>query len=240
MSIVLKQQLLVAGFDNSNIPEFVTATLSPTPPLNELILAATWTHDENNAPPLTPTLAGNGLTWDQVATDFVDPGGSADGRLTIFRAMAGSGITSGAVTVTHSESVHGCYWAISAIALLRTSGVNGVDAIHDFYTAKSAVQVTGLTVTLDPFDKPNNRPWAAFAIGARDTAVNPSGQTEIAEVRDSGEVKTLETQWKPAGQDTTSRATWTGGSQVVGIALELVPAIIPVPVARRDNPLLRM
>lgn len=218
--------LLANDFDATNTDEYITA--SQTPLLNKLQVGLIYTHHQNNpSAPATVTLVGNGLTWVQIATEVMDVSGSGNGRLTLFRSMKATAPSAGVVTVTHSTSVHGCYWIFGEIDGLNTGGTNGSAAIvaANIKTNQGDDTSVNLTVTLDAFDHADNRSWGGFCVTNRDVAITPSSpQVELAQINGAAEAKTLQSEWEPDGQDTTISCSWSGQSEVVGVAVELVAA----------------
>ncbi len=231
--------LLANDFDGGN--KTIYGTASQTPPPNQLVLGLVCTHDVSNDPTAICTIAGNGLTWGQLATVQLSGSGD-DGRLQLFGAM-GDSPSAGAVTITYDQGTNGCLWIFGAVRPLNTSGVNGAGAYvaGNVKTTFSATQSNPQLVTLDAFSAPDNRPWAGFFSMGRNGTLNVGGGlTKLRQVSATG-TQAIATEWKPEGQDTTLDMTQSAGADAwTAVALELIPAILPVPVARRHNPLLRM
>lgn len=191
-------------------------TASITPGSNRLVLA-TIVNEDTTTTPSTPTLAGNGLTWVQVATRTFDTEATPRARITLFRAM-GASPTTGAVTIT-AAGTEECSWSIVEFSGVDTSGTNGSGAIVQS-VANSANSVGSLTVTLAAFaDAVNNAAFGGFGVGAN-AALNPG--TGFAEI--GADLNHAASEWR-LGQDTTVDMS----GDVVGrggIALEIKAATL--------------
>jgi hypothetical protein len=143
-----------------------------TPTANTLCLIGVFQRNEA----ITPTVAGNGLTWVQVAT--VDDGDAVAG-MSVFRAM-GASPSAGQITVT----VTGNLVPANAIAICLsgtdTSGTNGSGAVEasDTEATLAAGDNNDLEASVTTL---TNNAWAILFGETRNrTFTTPSGQTAIA------------------------------------------------------------
>lgn len=122
--------------------------------------------------PVVPTVAGLGVTWDQIATSTSGVGGdfglqSQGVRVTLFRAMGT--VTPGVITITASDSsVVG--WSLEQAANVDTTGSHGSGAIVQsiFYAMADLFTMPSLAA----YSNASNRPFVALA--ANDDLYNPN------------------------------------------------------------------
>ena len=192
---------LTAGNSIATGTIYATAILNPT--ANRLVLAFVLNARSSTLSAATPSLTGNGLTWERIET--VTTGLNGDRRLTCFRAM-GATPSAGALTISFGpETQDLCAWSVFEYDGVDSSGANGAGAI-----AQSRSQTgtgTSLAVVLNPFADPVNN----LAVGGiiLDLLVDPvrpvdpgAGFVEIHEQspnRPGGKGGTLQTQDR-AGQ----------------------------------------
>ena len=210
-----------------------TTSGSLTPSANKLYLAAVvgvnTAGAANASTCATPTLTGGGgLTWVQVATVLY--GTDTRKRITLFRAMKPSGLTSGTLTADFGGSVPP---RISIIVdefdSVDTTGTDGSGAIVQSVTAQgSASNLTGGGATLAAFaDATNNLAYMAIGHDQSDSTTPEAGWTELAEI--SGSSHSQETEYK-VGQDTSPSASWVQGSRYGAIAAEIKNGAAPVTI----------
>jgi hypothetical protein len=142
-----------------------------TPTANTLCLIGVFMRNDN----VTPTVAGNGLTWVSVAT--VDDG-DGNQRMTVFRAM-GASPSAGQITVTAT----GLNAPANAIAIClsgpETSGTNGSGAVEasDTEATLAAGDTNDLAATITTL---TNNAWVVlFGCSRNRTFTTPVGQNEI-------------------------------------------------------------
>jgi hypothetical protein len=142
-----------------------------TPTANSLCLIGIFQRNEA----ITPTVAGNGLTWVQVAT--VDDGDAVTG-MSVFRAM-GASPSAGQITVTltgHAVPANAIAICLSGV---DTGGTNGSAAVEasDTETTLPAGDNNDLEASITTV---TNNAWAILFGETRNrTFTTPGGQTEI-------------------------------------------------------------
>lgn len=217
---------LTQGVDTANLTNYVTASI--TPAANKLILATVVGNFSLNATaPVSPTLAGNGLTWVKVnSVDFeVDTTTTFWSHIAIFRAM-GAAPTSGVVSITWAATTDTCIWNFTMLDGAITTGSAGDTAIIQSAATRNvgSASTSALTVTLASFSNINNGTFAAFGAsgapaGASFTAVAATGFTILATT--GGELCTCGTEWRA---DNTVSAAISFVKQykgIGGVALEI-------------------
>lgn len=107
-----------------------SGTFSPV--VNRLYLAGVADIVGGGSPP-TPNIAGCGLTWQQIATISVGVF-----RVTFFRAMKPSGLTSGALTISFGTLTSDSSIIVDEIAGVDTSGTDGSGAVVQFVPGSGA------------------------------------------------------------------------------------------------------
>lgn len=218
---------LVSAGSTTNANSYTTASI--TPGASRLVLAAVVNSAAGT--PATPTLAGNSLTWVQIATVTYDTIATPNHRLTLFRAL-GSSPTTGTVVITASTST-GCVWSISDFSGTDTTGSDGSGAIIQSATNRTDT-ATSLTVTLAAFaDAVNNAAYGAFGNNGAVAIDFGSGFTELGDAGYTSPDTRLETEWL-LGQDTSVDASETFPLSWAGIAVE-----IGAPAAATGQPTMR-
>lgn len=217
--MAITQNSLTSHTDATDATSYVTAS-SYTPAANRLVIAAVL--NSKGASADTPTGAGNGLTWVQIATL---PFSSNRRRLTIFRAM-GASPTNGAFTADFAGATQtGCAISITEFAGVDTSGTNGSGAVVQNAT-NTGTAVSSLTVTLAAFGSANNGAYAAFGAVATVAITHDSGWSEIHDISFTPPSGALETQWI-ATNDTSAVGTMSSGTaDMGGIAIEIKAAAV--------------
>jgi hypothetical protein len=209
--------------DSSTPSTVVTASVSPS--ANKLQLLLVCSSRQTTTNPATPTVSGNGLTWDTVANVLFDPSGVSRGRMTLYRAAAASP-TTGVATITPGWTLAAddnvTYHWIEVTNVVATS--NGADGIDQSATGLGTTDPP--IATLAAFADVDNATVGFFAI--RDDAPTPtpgSGFTQIgSHVGASGRSLSSLAEYKLTN-DTTVDFDATGMTVVNGwgvIALELI------------------
>ncbi|HZI45234.1 MAG TPA: PKD domain-containing protein, partial [Ilumatobacter sp.] len=200
--------LLTSGNNAVNQKIYTTASISPAP--NALILLAVMGHRSSGANP-SPIVTGGGMTaWEEVATVTFDPLGVPLKRVTLYRAMSASP-GSGPITITFANAVSNAQWIVSQWEGVDVSGTNGGGAIVQSGTAR-ADAVSGMSVTLAPFESASNAAYGVFGVRSSVVAVTPgSGFTEIAETASAeSPPSALQAQW--GNNASVVAATWASMS----------------------------
>ena len=124
-----------------------TASVSPS----SYALVLLWVENRVMATlPAEPTVSGNSLTWDKVATVTFNNTSSSYSRLTLFKAL-GASPTSGAVTIDFGGASQGhVVWSMA-----EYTGVS-ISAPVVQYATNRADSVSALGVTLSSFSSTSN------------------------------------------------------------------------------------
>jgi hypothetical protein len=221
---------------------FTTASVAPAG--NQLLLLAVSCRVATGSiQPPTPTITGNGLTWELVdATNGhadYDATGVDRSTLFLFRSM-GASPSSGTIVIDFvTMTLTQCDWSLDqSSAEVDTSGANGSGAVVQTAKNEAGNNVNTLTVTLAAFgDAVNNAAFGAFSHQHNSEATSPgAGFTELADVAPTGNLCTLETEWV-LGQDTSVDASWaTATNRSGGIAVEVKAAAGGVAAAPDGSP----
>jgi hypothetical protein len=209
----------IAETSTADATSFTTAA-SLTPSTNTLYLATV--RNSRAAGPATPTLSGGGgLTWVQVAT-VTEPGGSE--RITVFRAMKSSGLTSGTLTADFGGVTQtGFAIVVDEFTGTDTTGSDGAGAIVQSATGSGSA-VTSSSVTLAAFgDATNNAAFGAVSIIATDSISAEGGYTRLSNLNHATPNRAVATEWK-VGQDTSVTFSWTTSAAYDSIAVEIKAA----------------
>lgn len=201
-------------------------TASVSPGSNRLILAGfvfSFLSVVASAPACS--VAGNGLTWVQIANRvFRQSGANYWQCLYLYRAL-GASPSSGTITATSDGFYHAAY-AVSEFIGIDTSGTNGSGAIVQSAT-NWGDGVGSLTVTLSSFSNANNATYGLFTASAG-TQLTFTPGTGFTEIHDTGQdYASIGTQWRN-DNDTSVDSTFSGtASGSAGIAVE-IKAALPV------------
>src|SRR3990167_7329953 len=142
-------------FTGSNATSYATGLQTPTA---DRIQIATVTNVNNLAgAPATPTLSGNGLTWEQVDTYLSDSTGTKT-RITIFAALTGGTPSEEAVTADFgAETQLGCNIIVDEDnGEVDISGAAALDAIVQSVTGTVNGSGTSESITLAALADANN------------------------------------------------------------------------------------
>jgi hypothetical protein len=211
--------------DSSTPSTIDTPSVSPSADKLQLLLVCTSRQTTTN--PATPTVSGNGLTWDIVANSLFDPSGVSRGRMTLYRAATASP-TTGVATITPGWTLAAddniTYHWIEVTNVVATS--NGADGIDQVVSAPGTTDPP--IATLAAFADVDNATLGFLAI--RDDAPAPtpgSGFTQLgSHVAASGRSLSSLAEYQLTN-DTTVDFGATGMTVVNGwgvIALELIKA----------------
>jgi hypothetical protein len=207
---------LTSGNNTTNQKVYTTASIAPAP--NALVTLAVLGHRSAGATS-SPKISGGGMTtWEEVATVTLDPLSTPLKRLTVYRAMSASP-GSGSITIAFENNVSNAQWIVSQWQGVDASGTNGSGATVQTGSGR-ANTVTGLTVTLAPFQNAGNVAYGVFAVRSSTPAVTPgAGFAEIAEHASSeSPAADLQAQW--TSNDNTINATWPSANGA-GLGIEI-------------------
>ena len=156
---------LTSGFDATDTDSWTTASISPTS--NALILPCIVMLDSTT--PETPTVTGNGITYDLVAGINHDTGGQQASTF-LFRGLDASP-TTGVITITTVGAHEGALWSVTEYQGVDTGGSNGSAAVVQSVTNSGSIgSGSTLTVTLASFaDAVNNITAGCFGMDEANT-----------------------------------------------------------------------
>lgn len=214
---------LTNGEKNSSQSSASTASITPTS--NSLVLLACMCRNGASTNPTTPSISGNGLTWELINSCLFDNDSTSRRKIFLFRAM-GASPSAGAVTITWGETETNSVWSIDQFTGVDTSGSNGSGAIVQS-AIKAVVDldtpVNPVDVTLSAFGDATNN--AVYGVASEeDVGVGFTVDTGYTQLAYPHSTTSLFTQWK-IGQDTTVSANMNGSyAGVGGIAVEIKAA----------------
>jgi len=211
------ENLSTAG---STTPGTVFVTASVDPQDNALVLVGVASKDSSGSDPPAPTLAGNGLTYVQVATVVYDAIGGVRSRLTLFRAL-GAAPSAGTITISFSASQDECSWSIVHAAKVDTSGTNGSGAIVQSSTGSDLDDATVLAA-LANFAADENR---AFVVAAHEGALTMAEKSTWTQLGIRTSATSIISAHRYDVQDQDASVSTPGSSGAAGaIAVEIKPA----------------
>ena len=217
---------VTTGQSNTDAMTYDTASITPTAGALVLVYVG---NIESGVTPDTPTVAGNSLTYAQVATVFQVDGADYI-RTTVFRAMGTA--TTGLATITFANTTQlTASWSVAECTGIDTGGTNGSAAIVQSAVAGSGQQdclnEATCTVTLSAFGSADNGAYGAFTNGTSDTITVGSGFTSLGSaVTASTPNRSWLVEWR-ADEDTTVDAG--GGAASAdwsAVALEIKQAVV--------------
>lgn len=208
---------LTSGFSDTDATSYNTASVSPSSNYLNLVSVT----NVKSSTPDTPTLSGNGITYEQIDTHVIDSVGTMR-RSTLFRSL-GSSPSSGAITIDFGGNTQtACSWVVDTVSGVDTSGTNGSGAIVQ--SAKTTQDNTGnttsLTATLSSFSSANNLTYGVYG-GASTTGLTAgSGFTILASASSTTPTSDVATEWKSTN-DTTVDFSFDANDAIGVIALEI-------------------
>jgi hypothetical protein len=211
------------GTGQSTSSASVATSAAVTPAANRLYLAVVVSRAASS--PNIPTVAGCGLTWVQVATR-VDATNFR--RITVFRAMKASGLSSQVVTATISGSQTVALISVLELTGMDITGTDGSGAIVTSAQNGSTTNAASGSIGMSAWaDAANGAAVTAWWHGNAEVSTPDIGWTEVSD--QAGTSSTcLQTQFR-VGQDTATAVTWAGSATTWGgIAVEIKYAAAPV------------
>lgn len=191
-----------------------------TPPTSGLILLSCWGRLNVAGSPNAPTVAGNSVTWVQIAT----AADGSRGRMTLFGADA-SGSATGVTTITYTAQTLQCQMAsfFQATGVDLSSGV-----LAAFVQATTTVgSAASASLTLAAAGDAANRPVSSFNHRTGEVTTPRTNWTELDDFFDTTfPARGFETQQRDDTFEVTASASWATSSGFVGIAAELKAAAV--------------
>ena len=215
---------LTSGSSNANGP-WNTASVTPT--ANKLQLLSVYLRNGSSVNPTVSTVTGNGLTWVLAQSINFDTASTSRRTLEIWRSMGASPST-GAITITPTETETGAIWSLEEVSGVDISGTNGSGAIVQSATNKDEAPASGvITATLSAFGSSKNATFGVFAndVGS-DTVTAGTGFSKLADVgsTDANISSRFTTEYK-SSNDTSVDVTFSAIPGVMGVvALEIKSA----------------
>lgn len=202
--------------DISDLSTYNTGSKTPTANLLELFYA----YSIAGTAPNIPTVAGDGLTWVQIAT-VLDTNSLR--RITAFRAL-GSAPTTGALSIDFGgQAQSGCGWSWSEFSGINTTGTNGSGAIVQSATGITAGTATSLTVTLAAFGSANNGTSGGFGFPLNTAGVPNvgSGFTLLGRANQTSPNLTIGSEWRADNSTSVGMDSAAASVPWAGIAVEI-------------------
>lgn len=216
---------LTSGSSASAGTSFSTTSVSPTS--DRLILLFVYLRNGSSTNPTVSSISGNSLTWVKVNSVTYDTTSSTRRSIEVWRALGTA--TSGAITITTTESETGAEWSVDEFSGIDTSGTNGSGAIVQSVTnTGTGTGVNSLTVTLAAFGSSNNGTYGAFGNDTgSDTTTAGTGFTKIGSIANSNaNVNSSSATEFRNDNDTSVDITWSTSTSTDrgGIAIEIKAA----------------
>jgi hypothetical protein len=184
---------------------------------NQLYLAAIANNGPSTVAAATLTSEA-GITWVQISTITFNTIASATERVSIFRAMPTSNISS-TITVTYGATETNCLWNIATATGTDTTGTNGSGAVVQSSNSRSDGAVTYQTTLAAFGDAVNNACYFMCAQNSGDPITLKTGHVSLGNQNFSTPSTRLRSSWT-LGQDLTPNAT--GNSHPYGaVAVEI-------------------
>ena len=214
---------LTAGSSVNLSSSFATATI--TPGAGRLVLAFAVSRKVGG--PAAPTAAGNGLTWQQIASVLNAAAGVS--RVTCFRAM-GPAPSAGPLTFDFAgQQQQACAWSVFEYDNVDGTGTNGSGAVAQQQTTSGSS--TTLALTLGPLaDAAASLVVGGILLGVNE-AVTPGmglAQIDLQPFVQGTTRGTLQTEDRTGGGSTVDWS-WPTTANAGAIALEIKAAPVIVP-----------
>lgn len=212
---------LTSGFTD-DVTETDTASISPT--ANNLILLSVTARNGLGTEPATPTITGNGLTWELVDSAYWDTTSSSRRKLFVFRAM-GSSPSTGVINIDFGETTT-ILWSVNQFSDVDTSGTNGSGAIVQSVDIVDEGTTTSLTATLAAFSSTDNATYGAFAkADGTNGFTEGSGFSELSDVGATFGTRHA-AEWKSTN-DTSVDMSYSSQAQAGAVAIEIKAYVAP-------------
>lgn len=205
---------------SSSVNGKVFTTLSVTPGGNKLVTLAVIS-EINSGVVDAPAVAGNGLTWVEIANVAYATIAAQTARLAFFRAM-GASPSSGTIVITFPATVAAVIWSVFEFDGVDTSGSNGSGAVVQSATNR-VDSASSLIVTLASFGNSNNGACGCFATSTNNTGTEGTGFSLIAQDTETSPSIMLGTEWRN-DNDTSVDMSFSSSNRIGGIAFEIKAA----------------
>lgn len=198
------------------------ASASFTPVVDRLYLLAV-VHSDAAAETTVPTVATTtGLVFVQVGSSVAfNTIASNANRLTLFRAMKPSGLSSGTYTVTLGDAGTGCAAILAEVTGMNITGTDGANAVTNIVT-NAADTGANPTVTLAAFQQSYNGVFACVGSSIATAPTAGSGFTGLSHPDYATPTSGAFAEWRATSDTSVDCALAT--SNWAAIAVELVAA----------------
>ena len=141
---------LISSFNDTAGTSFTTSSISPS--ANKLQVLSIDVRNGVSTNPVTPTVTGCNLTWEQINSTVFDNSGTSRRTLFLFRAL-GPSTSSGALTIDFGAVTHtNIVYSVDEFTGMDTSGTNGSGAIvQSAVNQDTSGAVATITATLAAF-----------------------------------------------------------------------------------------
>ncbi len=212
---------------NANLYVFPSITASNS----RLYVAFVNTAVSSGGPaPAATSVAGAGLAFTEIGAPGgrLYSGGAGVRRMQAWRALVGSGATTGSIAINLNGTSIGMDAVVLEITGMDASGTNGSAAIAQSVTS-SVSGATSLAVGLGAFASPDNRPVAFFSHRANEATAPEPGYAELDDGSHNAPITGSQCEWHSTGAETTPSASWSTSADAGGFALEVRAAGSPPP-----------
>jgi PKD repeat protein len=177
---------------------------------------------DSGTAPLASSVSGAGLTFTEIGTagGVLYSGTSGNRRIQAWRALVGSGATTGSIAIALSGASTGMDAVLLEFDGVDTSGSNGSGAVVQS-ASNGASSVTSLTVTLGAFAGGGNRPVAFFSHRVSEATTEEAGYTELDDASHGSPSAGAECEWNASAAETTPSASWASAAVAGGFAIEV-------------------
>lgn len=175
--------------------------------------------------PVVPTVSGNGLNWVQAGTIRSN---GASLKITLFRAMKPSGLTSGKTTASFGGTTQdrGCTLNVVEVQNVDSSGTDGAAAIIQVVLSLdshvNANAVDGTEMQLAAFaDGVNNGAFLCHSHAVNEATTPEGTYTELFDAVNGNSCNSSQGEYKVGSGDLTPSCSWSSSSRWAAIAIEV-------------------
>ncbi len=172
--------------------------------------------------PAATSVAGAGLAFTEIGAPggLLYSGGAGVRRLQAWRALVGSGATTGSITIGLNGTSIGLDAVLLEIGGVDVLGTNGSGAIAQSATAQ-VTNGTSLSVTLGPYASPDNRPVAFFSHRLDEVTSPEPDYLELDAGIHRAPLTGTTCEWNSVTAEATPSASWATAADAGGFALEI-------------------
>jgi len=173
------------------------------------------------APAATGVL-GAGLTFNEIgpAGGELYSGAAGVRRMQAWRALVGSGATTGAITINLNGTSIGMDAVLLEFTGMDTSGANGSGAIVQSVSAE-VNGGTSLSLSMAAFGSSSNRPVAFFSHRLNEASAEEAGYIKLDDGNHTAPTHSAVCEWNATTAETSPSASWVTAADGAGFALEV-------------------